>query len=149
MPSKEELDALIREALAVRHAAADDDDRATLARVTLGMLRLMIDPTGGVLGTLLVTWFHVPPPPAQMAQTIVDAWLDGRRDAPPFPQRPQMWPILASAFQTVWEPVPAAPVLGVLVDVCIGVLLDRYPAGPVVAKQGVAQLVARAYVLGV
>jgi len=149
IPPKADLETAVREALQARGKAAADAERTALVRIVLGLLRLMIDPTGGLPATLAGTLFGIAPVPVQMAQRIVDYWLAGLADNPPYPQRPQMWPILASAFQTVWEPVPAETELGVLVNVCIGLLVDRYPNGPQAAKQGVAQAIVRAYTIGV
>jgi hypothetical protein len=148
IPPKADLEKAVREALEIRGKSADDE-RPALTRIVLGLLRLMIDPTGGLPATLASTIFGTAPVAVQMAQQIVDYWLDGIRDMPPFPQRPQMWPILASAFRTVLEPIPDATTMGVLVNVCIGILQDRYPNGPRAAKQGVAQAMVQAYDVGV
>jgi len=149
IPPKADLEKAVREALQTRGKGATDDERAALVRIVLGLLRLMIDPTGGLPATLASTLFGTASVPVQTAQKIVDYWLDGIKDVPPFPQRPQMWPIVASAFQTVLEPIPDATTMGVLVNVCIGILQDRYPNGPRAAKQGVAQAMVQAYNVGV
>src|SRR5262245_57465123 len=148
IPPKADLDAAVRESLENRGKNATDAERAALVRIVLGLLRLMIDPTGGIQATLASMLFGTASVPVQTAQKIVDYWVDGIKDVPPFPWRPQMWPIVASAFQTVLEPIPEATTMGVLVNVCIGILQDRYPNGPHAAKQGVAQAMVQAYNVG-
>ena len=148
IPSKAELDQSVRESLQRREKGAPDRERAALVRIVLGLLRMMIDPTGGPPATLATTVFGTAPVPDQTAQRIVDYWLDGIADNPPFPQRPQMRPILVSAFETVSAPVPADVEIGVLVNVCIGLVQDRYPDGPKAAKQGVAEAIGGAYTAG-
>ncbi len=148
IPSTEELEQLVRDALHARGQDALPRERTALVRVTCGVLRLMDDPTGGLPAMLGAALFGGASAPAQAAQWVVDYWLGGVRDNPPYPQRPQMLPIMASAFEVVSEPVPADVELAVLVDVCIGLIQDRYPNGPVAAKQGVTQVVGRAYTWG-
>jgi hypothetical protein len=148
IPPKDDLEKAVREALETRGKDAKDGERAALVRLVLGLLRLMVDPTGGLPATLASTLFGLAPVPVQTAQKIVDYWIEGIKDVPPFPWRPQMWPIVASAFQTVLEPIPDATTMGVLVNVCIGIIQDRYPNGPHAAKQGVAQALVQAYNVG-
>lgn len=148
VPSIDELEQLVRDALHARGQDAVERERAVLIRVTCGVLRLMDDPTGGLPAMLGAALFGGASAPAQAAQWVVDYWLAGVRDIPPYPQRPQMPPIMASAFEVLSEPVPDDVELAVLVDVSIGLIQDRYPNGPVAAKQGVAQVVGRAYTRG-
>jgi len=148
MPTTEEISKYVGTALAKRKTKAKPDERNVLVRTTLGLLRMMIDPTGGVLGTL-ATALGVPSAGAQAAQRVVDYWLDGRRDMPPFPQRPQMWPLVTKAFHQIAEPTPGPIAVGALIDVAIGILNDRFPNGHGGIKEGVSQVVVRAYAMGV
>jgi len=109
----------------------------------------MDDPTGGALAVLASAVFGTLPVPAQVAETVVDYYLDGRRDNPPFPQRPQIEPILRSWFNQVGAAMPQAAELDVLANVEIGILVDRFSNGPRPAKQGVADMLGSAYVAGV
>jgi len=148
VPSSKEMGQLVGTALAKRKAKVKPAERTTLARVGLGLLRMMIDPTGGVLGTL-ATSLGLPSVGDQAAQRMVDYWLDGRRDSPPFPQRPQMWPLVTKVFHQIAEPTPDAVVMDVLINVAIGILNDRFPTHHSGVKEGVSQVVARAYAMGV
>ena len=110
---------------------------------------MLIDPTGGILGTLFVKVFGFPPVADQVAQRIVDYWHAGVLDAPPFPQRPQMWPLVAKAFHDIFEPTPGPVEVETLIDVAIGLAQDQFPQGHGGVTTGTSAAIVRAYAIGV
>ena len=136
-------------ALDTPHIQATPEERDALVRTSLGLQRMMVDPTGGLPGALALS-LGLPSVPDQLAQTVVYYWRDGRRNSPPFVDRPVMRPIIEERFHIITPPVPtpALVVIKTLVDVAIGLIQDCYPNAHGGVKHGVSDLVVRAYVEG-
>ena len=84
----------------------------------------------------------------QLAQKVVDLYLDGQRNAPPFPQRQELQPIMESWFKENGTPMPETADFVVLVNVEVGILQDQFPNGPMAARVGVGAVLASGYVKG-
>lgn len=148
IPSNDEAKQLVATALNARHGAASDAERIVLARTTVGLMRMMVDPTGGALAMIAVKVFGALSVGDQVAQRVVDYWLSGVRDNPPFAQRPLMWPLVLKAFHTILEPAPGAVEVGALINVAIGLLNDQFPTHHEGVAGGASQVVVHAYALG-
>lgn len=148
IPSNEEAKQLVATALDARHAAAADAERVVLARTTVGLMRMMVDPTGGALAMIVIKVFGAPSVGDQVAQRVVDYWLSGVRDSPPFAQRPLMWPLVLKAFHTILEPTPGAVEVATLINIAIGLLNEQYPTHHEGVAGGASQVVVHAYAMG-
>src|SRR5262245_17641435 len=149
MATKDEIRTFVRDGFAARHqnapAAPGDEAVVTLA---YGLLRRLVDPTGGTLSVLASAVFGAPSVPAQVARTVVDYYLDGLRNNPPFPQLPQIEPLLRSWFVHLTGTAPQPAELGVLVNVEVGILLAKFLNGPPQAKMELASVLGSAYLEG-
>ena len=112
-------------------------------------MRMMVDPTGGVLAMIAVQVFGALPVGDQVAQRVVDYWIDGKNDNPPFPQRQLMWPLVLKAFHSIFEPTPGQIEVAALINIAIGLLNDQFPTHHGGVKEGASQVVVRAYAIGV
>ena len=118
-----------------RHTSADPAVRATIGRVATGLLRKVhagaSDPVTDSVKSLLGVDER-----DQMGQRTVDWYLEGLRDNPPFPERPQMRPFIEGALEARTGQAPTDDVVEVLVNVLVGVerdvLLAPSPAGRVI-----------------
>ncbi len=148
--SRDEMRKYVLAGFAARHHTPPPPPGGeAVVTIALGLLRQLDDPTGGAAVALASTVFGLLTLPAQVGQKVVDYYLSGKRDMPPFPQRPQIEPILRSWFTQAGASMPQAGEIDVLVNVEIGILQDKFPNGPKAAKQGVAEVLGNAYVAGV
>ena len=65
-----------------------------------------------------------PKPVDDTALKFVDLLLDGRRNTPPNPYRPQLRRLVASVYETNKLPPPPVDVADVVVSVTAGVVID-------------------------
>jgi hypothetical protein len=136
-------------ALARRKATTDSATRGALVRLATGILRQLhvgasdpiMDPLKKLLGV---------DEREQIAQTVTDWYLEGRRDSPPFAGRPVWRPALADVFRK--EPrlarEPTDLELDVLVDALVGVERDRVLAPSPMARMVIASKLVDAWARG-
>lgn len=124
---------------------SDDDIKAAVAAAiakrnrTLSPLELEVL-VQFVRGQLRVSTFPVD----QVALKFTDLLLDGRRNTPPNPYRPQLRQLVRSLYATNTLPPPADDVVDILVSVAAGLVIDHslpvIPAGRAVVIRGVVNL---------
>lgn len=134
-------------ALARRHEAADADAREALRRLTTGLLRQFhtgtFDPVMNALQGLLAF-----DEKDQFAQRAVDWFLVGRRDNPPFPQRPEMRALLEQELATRLGRDATSTELDVVVDALAGAERDLLMAPNPGARFVIAVKLAEAFAAG-
>jgi len=138
-------DSHIAEAFAARHTS--DTPERVLRRLATGLLRVLkaggTDPVTSFMMTVLGVDER-----AQCAQRTVDWYLFGRRDNPPFVDKPAM---RGGARQALTGPLGRAPTdveVDVIVTVLPGALNDLLTASIPVQRLVALQALTSAYVMG-
>jgi hypothetical protein len=113
-------------ALSHRHTPADAASREALGQLATGVLRQLqsgalgdLDPLRDLLGV---------DENAECAQRIVDWFLAGRRDSPPYPHRPEMRASMGDLYQQETNRAATDVELAVLVNALAGGEADLFPA---------------------
>ena len=147
MPDDRIDDQHVTTALGFRHESAAPPVRAAIARLTTGLLRLAhaagSDPVTAAVQSLLGV-----DEKAQCTQRVVDWTLAGRRDNPPFPERPQFRPQMRNDLTARLGTVPADDVVETLVNALVGAERDLLVAPLPGARMVIAGTLVDAYANG-
>ena len=108
MATDDEIRAAVTHATNKRRAMLSALEFETVVQFVRGRLR-------SALGTM---------PLDLVALKFVDLLLDGRRNTPPNPYRPQLRRLVASVYETNKLPPPPVDVADVIVSVAAGVVID-------------------------
>ena len=85
---------------------------------------------------------------AQCAQRIVDWWLAGRRDSPPYPHRPEMRGVMGDLYKQETKTAATDVELEVLVNALAGGEADLFPAAIPAQRMGLARTLVDDFVNG-
>ena len=134
-------------ALNKRQEVADADTREALRRLATGLLRQFhtggFDPTMGALQGLIG-----PGEQDQFAQRTVDWFLEGRRDNPPFPERPAMRGQLRQSLAQMLGRDATSTELDVVVNALVGAERDLVMAPSPGVRMVIAVKLAEAFQAG-
>ena len=137
----------ISTALTSRHEAADADTTEALRRLATGLLRQFH--TGGFAPDLSAFANLLGPGEQdQFAQKTVDCYLTGRRDNPPFPQRPAMRSQLRQSLHDMLGRDATATEIDVVLNALVGAERDLVLAPSPAARMIIAVKLAEAFAAG-
>ena len=133
-------------ALSHRHTPADAATREALRQLATGVLRHLhsgalgsFDPLRDLLGI---------DEKAQCAQRIVDWFLAGRRDSPPYLHRPEMRTMMGKLYKEATAKPAMDVELDVLVNALAGGEVDIFPAALPLQRMGLARTLVDDFVHG-
>jgi hypothetical protein len=133
-------------ALAHRHTPADAATRDVLRQLATGVLRHLhsgalgdLDPLRDLLGV---------DEKAECAQRIVDWFLAGRRDSPPYGHRPEMRGAMGDLHRQETNTAATDVELDVLVNALAGGEADLFPAAIPAQRMGLARTLVDDFVHG-
>ena len=137
----------IANAFTARDATETADKRSVLRRLATGMLRTL---KSGIMEDPLVTLMKKlgVDERQQCAQRAVDWYLDGRRDNPPFPQKPAMRGAARQALEGPLGREPTDVELDVIVTTLPGAINDLRTAAIPGEKLAILRALASAYLRG-
>jgi len=137
----------IDDALQKRETSEDAETREVLRRLATGLLRQFqtgtYDPIMSPLASLLGVDEQ-----AQVAQRTVDWHLEGRRDNPPFPERPQFRGIMRPLCQQKLGRDATFRDLNVLLNALVGIERDVVLSPGPTARMIITAKLVDAYALG-
>jgi hypothetical protein len=149
MPTNDDRidDQHVTTALDRRHAAATPSVRAAIAKLAGGLLQHMhagdlSDPTDALNALLGVDEKD------QCTQRVVDWFLEGRRDNPPFPERPQFLQLIRNDLKARLGSAPAEDVVETLVNALAGAERDLVLAPSPGARMVIENTLVDGYVIG-
>lgn len=131
MPSDDNIVAAVEAGLRNRRQQGDQEERDALFQLVRGQLRIGMSSL----------------PLDATAQTIIDWFIDGRRDVPASPYRPEFRALVGSACGVLGFTPPPPAATEVLVNVAIGWMADRMPTLPM-ARPVVMQKFTGLYLAG-
>jgi hypothetical protein len=134
------------DALDHRQATVDDATQESLRQLATGVLEQLhsgalsnLDPLRDLLGI---------DEQAECAQRIVDWYLFGRRDNPPYVHRPQMRAVMGDLYRQETETAATATELDVLVNALAGGEDDLFPAALPAQRMELARTLVDDFVHG-
>jgi hypothetical protein len=137
----------ITTALAHRHAAASADMQDALAQLATGLLRQVHAGANDPIVTPLRNFLHVDEK-AHCAQRVVDWFLDGQRNSPPYQYRGVIGPAMAQVYEEMTGTAATDVQMDVLVNSLAGGERDLFPAVIPLERLGLARTLVDDLILG-
>jgi len=137
----------ITTALAHRHAAASADTQDTLAQLATGLLRQVHAGADDPIATPLRNFLHVDEK-AHCAQRVVDWFLDGQRNSPPYQYQGVIGPAMAQVYEEMTGTAATDVQMDVLVNSLAGGERDLFPAVIPLERLGLARTLVDDLILG-
>jgi len=137
----------ISTALTRRHQVADSETTEAIRQLATGLLRQFhtgaFDPVMNALKSLLGVGEQ-----DQFAQRTVDWYLEGRRDNPPFPERPSMQGLLRQSLSHMLNRDATPTELDVVLNALVGAERDLVLSPSPGKRIVIAVKLAEAFALG-
>src|SRR5262245_19971762 len=137
----------ITTALAHRHASASADTQDVLAQLATGLLRQLHTGADDPIVTPLRNFLHVDEK-AHCSQRLVDWFLDGRRNSPPYEYRGVIGPPMAATYQEQTGRAATDTEMSVLVNSLAGGERDVFLAVLPAQRLGLARTLVDDLILG-
>jgi hypothetical protein len=134
-------------ALAHRHASASADTQDTLAQLATGLLRQVHAGADDPIVTPIRNFLQVDEK-AHCAQRLVDWFLDGKRNSPPYQYRDVIGPAMAEVYSEMTGNAATGVQMDVLVNSLAGGERDVFPAVIPLERLGLARTLIDDLILG-